>query len=567
MDLIKWFSILTVIFIIGLALSNVVYAAPAPIYVDDTASGSDNGNSWNNAYNDLQKALQRANSNDQIWVAEGTYHPGINRSDSFEIVQGVEMYGGFPDGGGSFSERDWKLYETELSCEIGQSSTSDDNCYHVIDSSNGDGTTILDGFIITGGYADGAGANGHGGGIYNVNAVNGNGVFRNLKIINNYAIQGGAMKNTYSAPTLENVEIQTNTAVTGGGINNDLGRVSILSSMIMGNHADGNGGGMYNDAGHPIFKDTSIIGNGADYGGGLYNEDATTLEIENSTIWGNAALYSGGGIYSYADFPTPITTTLSNVKILRNHAYNDNGGGLYLEGIDASIFNVEFFGNTAEYGGGGYFTATNSIVVNTVFSGNTADMNGGGLFVDQKSSNLFQLLDSTMSTNLASSGGGIYLNTTVGMFYVLNTVLWSNGADQIYAHTGWISDSLIQGGCPSVGMICGELILVDPKFVRDPDPGGDWMWGTPDDDYGDLRLSLDSPGIDAGDNNLVAEDILDLDDDGNVTEKIPFDIEGNSRMIDIPLVVDTGDGGSPIVDIGAYETLIPHYLPIIFNID
>lgn len=72
MDLIKWFSILTVIFIIGLALSNGVYAAPAPIYVDDTASGSDNGNSWNDAYNDLQKALKRANSSNQIWVAEGT---------------------------------------------------------------------------------------------------------------------------------------------------------------------------------------------------------------------------------------------------------------------------------------------------------------------------------------------------------------------------------------------------------------------------------------------------------------------------------------------------------------
>jgi hypothetical protein len=567
MDLRKWFSILTVVFIIGLALFNSADAAPPPIYVDDTAVGLDNGNSWNDAYKDLQEALKRANVNDEIWVAEGTYLPGTDRGDSFELVQGAEMYGGFPDGGSIFSARDWKLYETELSCEIGLSSTSLDNCYHVIDSSDGDETTILDGFIITGGYADGTGYDGHGGGIFNLNAVDGNGVFINLKIIDNYAIQGGGMKNTYSAPTLINVEIETNNADIGGGINNDQGRISILSSTIIGNHAEGNGGGMYNDAGHPTFKDTSIIGNGADYGGGLYNEDATTLEIIDSTIWANAALYSGGGIFSYADFPAPITTTLSNVKFLRNHAYNDKGGGLYLEGIDASVFNVEFFGNTAEYGGGGYFTATNSLLVNTVFSGNTADMNGGGLFVDQKSSNLFQLLDSTMSTNLASSGGGIYLNTTVGMFYVLNTVLWNNADDQIYANTGRISDSIIQGGCPSVGMICDELILIDPEFVRTPDEGGDWIWGTSDDDYGDLRLSLDSPGIDAGDNNHVPEDILDFDDDGNITEKIPFDIEGFPRMIDVPQVVDTGDGAPPVVDIGAYETLIQLYLPIIFNID
>jgi len=70
------------------------------------------------------------------------------------------------------------------------------------------------------------------------------------------------------------------------------------------------------------------------------------------------------------------------------------------------------------------------------------------------------------------------------------------------------------------------------------------MAGTEDDN---LRLSPDSPCIDAGDNSSVPADTADLDGDGNTTEPIPFDLDGHPRIID-------GDcNDSNIVDIGAYE--------------
>lgn len=44
-----------------------------------------------------------------------------------------------------------------------------------------------------------------------------------------------------------------------------------------------------------------------------------------------------------------------------------------------------------------------------------------------------------------------------------------------------------------------------------------------------------------------------MDDDLDVAEPIPYDLDGNPRFADDPAVTDTGAGTAPIVDIGAYE--------------
>ncbi|GAF84162.1 unnamed protein product, partial [marine sediment metagenome] len=76
------------------------------------------------------------------------------------------------------------------------------------------------------------------------------------------------------------------------------------------------------------------------------------------------------------------------------------------------------------------------------------------------------------------------------------------------------------------------------------------------DDFGDLQLLSGSPGIDAGDNDAVPADTLDMDGDGDIDEPVPFDLGGWPRFVDDPDTSDTGDPGElgpPVVDMGAYE--------------
>jgi hypothetical protein len=76
--------------------------APPVLYVDDTARGANNGSSWADAYRSLQAALQAVGVGAVICVAAGTYKPGTLRTDSFQLKNHVAIYGGFPEGGGTW---------------------------------------------------------------------------------------------------------------------------------------------------------------------------------------------------------------------------------------------------------------------------------------------------------------------------------------------------------------------------------------------------------------------------------------------------------------------------------
>ena len=78
-------------------------------------------------------------------MAVGTYIPGTAEADTFQLLDGVTIKGGYAGYG---DVRDVEIYETILS--------GDNNRYHVVTGSGTGATAVLDGFTVTGGNADGA---------------------------------------------------------------------------------------------------------------------------------------------------------------------------------------------------------------------------------------------------------------------------------------------------------------------------------------------------------------------------------------------------------------------------
>jgi len=294
------------------ANTNVCCWGGDTIYVDKSATwGFNTGTSWQNAYTDLQDALARAHNGcgSRILVAAGTYKPtdGDDRSISFEMVEGVDIYGGFPPGGGPRSPG---IYQTILSGDIGDQNDPDDNSYHVVTCENVS-DAILDGFTIIAGNADASdGPNCRGGGIHNYNSSL---TIKSCIFRSNSAITGGGMCNDdSSSPNITNCIFIDNIASGyGGGMYNRINSSPIVANCIFyGNQItqyDGSGGGIGNYRSSPDIINCTFSGNSALYngtGGGMDNYDNCSPIVTNCIFWANYAQGDGNEIYNYSSNPT-----------------------------------------------------------------------------------------------------------------------------------------------------------------------------------------------------------------------------------------------------------------------
>ncbi|MHC4646251.1 MAG: PASTA domain-containing protein [Planctomycetota bacterium] len=170
---------------IVISLGQLVFST---IHVDDDAPDDGNGMSWATAFINLQDALNAAESTDgdvnEIRVAEGVYRPDRdfanpngsgNRSATFGLINGVVIKGGYAGfGKPDPNARDIDMYETILSGDLDdddvgnlEDPSRNENSYHVVTGSQTDAKTVLDGFTITAGEANGVRSGTDGAGMYN----------------------------------------------------------------------------------------------------------------------------------------------------------------------------------------------------------------------------------------------------------------------------------------------------------------------------------------------------------------------------------------------------------------
>ena len=272
------------------------------------------------------------------------------------------------------------------------------------------------------------------------------------------------------------------------------------------------------------------------YGGGMYNN--TSSPTVTSCIFSLNSANHGGGMRNSSASPTVTNCVFMNNTASGGGGSGDGGGMSNTSYSFPSITDCIFSGNTANDGGGVYnFYWCYATVTNSLFSGNSADNNGGGMYL------LFDsgatVTNCTFCGNHAENDGGGMYSGINGSSTVENCILWSNTPNEIPGDTQGMTLNYcdIQGGWGGAG---DHNLDADPLFASNPDPGPDGIWGTQDDEYGDLRLQAGSPCIDAGDNTAVPDGI-------------DRDLDGNPRFVDDPDTEDSGYGTPPIVDMGAYE--------------
>ncbi len=310
------------------------------LYVKADAPPGGLGTDWNHAFANLQDALAAAECSlglvEEIRVAEGTYLPDRgkgNRAESFRLLDGVAVYGGFAGWETQRDERNPAAHPTILSGEIGDPGTGD-NSYHVVDGSGTNESAVLDGFTITAGSATDAAPNNGGAGVL---CVLGSPTIRNCTVRENRGTFAGGVFNFGGGHLhLTNCTFIDNEAATlwGGGLVNELGSsVTIKRCRFLGNSAALRGGAIYN-AGSILSVESSLFsGNTAAMGAAIYNVSGTA-NIEGCTVVENAASSSVGGILT--------NSGNTNVKSSVLWGNSDPGGTTEVAQLDGPVSSADY---------------------------------------------------------------------------------------------------------------------------------------------------------------------------------------------------------------------------------
>ncbi len=424
-----------------LALSSL-YATTAPASVCRvTPAGSSGGSGTWASPLDLQSALGNTACS-EIWVKAGTYKPtnSTDRNASFTLDRAVAVFGGFAGTETVRTQRNPASHVSILSGDIGAGSDASDNSYHVVymvgdENSNIGNDTILDGFTITGGNADGASVPVFDGGGLLCEGQHAGGqcspTLRQLRFTDNKAsVNGGAMEiycwvDAAASPVMSDVQFINNTAgSSGGGLDRssqcdamftleratfdgnsagDGGGMSLGSSAgvtlrdvtFAGNSASGEGGAMNNFSLDSIVLDrVSFDGNSAgSMGGAMFTLSSVSghtslLDISNSSFNNNTALASGGngqgGAMHNEAFGGNLSLVMDTVTLSNNQA--DFAGAIkntdsYVGGaLNVTMGNVTFSNNSATTSGRDMTTSANYVPVSVVLRNVTIDSGAAGYY-------------------------------------------------------------------------------------------------------------------------------------------------------------------------------------------
>jgi hypothetical protein len=320
----------------------------AIVHVDgaSTAAAPD-GKSWETAFPSILGGTSRACDlvdqletvgAIQVWVAAGVYSVLTTaRTDAVQLCGGVQLLGGFAGDETVADARDPETNRTTL---------DGDGVYHVV---IGAPDTLIDGFGVTGGDADGssAAAQDTGAGVYV--PAGASLTASRLRVFGNGADASGGGIAVVGSLALSDSFVTSNASGDGGGLAvapaDETSAIEISRTVFSMNEA-ARGGGVFGTGAPLGVHDSVFEGNTAnDAGGGIALADGSSLTGENLLVLGNTATSAGGGI----DADATSTLQLGNSTIWRNGVAGASpvGAGVATaNGAGAAIVNSIIWWNT-----------------------------------------------------------------------------------------------------------------------------------------------------------------------------------------------------------------------------
>jgi len=227
----------------------------------------------------IQAGINAAVNGDEVVVAPGTYFETINFLGKAITVRSTDP----------------------IDSDIVAATIIDGTgFFHVVQCVNHEGPdTVLNGFTITGGNANGPFPDNLGGGMYN----NGSSpTVTNCTFSGNSAIFGGGMYNVSSSPTVTHCTFSENSVIHpdgigfGGGMRNLRSNPIVTNCTFTRNSTDSLGGGMANWTSNPTVTNCMFSGNTAgNLGGGISTRYSNNPKVTNCTFSENSAVNGGGG--------------------------------------------------------------------------------------------------------------------------------------------------------------------------------------------------------------------------------------------------------------------------------
>lgn len=361
-----------------------------------------------------------------------------------------------------------------------------------------------------------------------------------------------------------------------GGAVRAIANLTIADSIVRGNSTSGlaeDGGALFTISGKTITITNSLIDNNATLGISGANGGAIfsfgDISIYDSTVSNNFVVGSGadgGALAANGNLIKIVGSTISGNAVLSTTGGGD-GGAIWSKYASLTIANSTLSGNyiTGPSGqGGAIYGRETMTLINTTLAGNKtfgSSGHGGAIYLDDSGTNSLKLYNSTITGNAVygtgAVGGGLRVMDPTS---IANSIILGN-----YARLGGTGSHEVSGigsltfnGQNIVGQmpyafnagVSANVSNGNPFLIfEDLGVNGFWLAGQLADNGGPVETVMlkganSNPAIDGGVNGSLPPDFFDENNDGSVSDLLPFDARGELR------IVNTSAAGSG-VDLGA----------------